>query len=119
MVETKEENVTKKVEKIDFLPSRSGNKTLYLVTVDDPLSKPKKRVFVSKYLDKTPLGIDFVGYEVDCKTKGPLSDRDAVDLANKGNRDLMSVLFPWHRVVSIRNASYKEARHIKNTIIGE
>jgi len=106
-------------EKIETLPSRSGNKTLYLVTVEEPGSRASRRAFVTKYLTQSPHGIDFVGYEVSNKTKGPLTDKDAVDLANKGNRDLVSIIYPWHRVISIRNASYREAKHIHNTIIGE
>lgn len=115
--------MTEIVEKIEYLPVRSGNKTLYLVTVEDPNSKPKKRVFVTRYLDKGPLGVDLVGYEIDNKTIMVKTEQDAIDLANKGNRDLISVLFPWNRVVSIRNTSFKEARHVKNnfkhTIVGE
>ncbi len=113
------ENKGEKAEKIETFPSRSGNKTLYLVTVEEPGSRTIRRVFVTKYLTQGPHGIDFVGYEVSNKAKGPLTEEDAIDLANKGNRDLVSIIFPWHRVISIRNASYREAKHIHNTIIGE
>ena len=105
------------IDEITYLPSRSGNKTLYLVTVEDPTVRAKKRVFVTKYIDQKAFGIDFIGYEIDNKTSGRLTDKDAVLLANKGNKDLISILFPWNRVISIRNASYMEAKHIKNTLV--
>lgn len=123
MVNNKEKKVGDFVEEITYLPARSGNKTLYLLTVEDLTGRVKRRVFVSKYLDKTGIGVDFVGYEIASKTVMVKTEDDAIDLANKGNRELLSLLFPWNRVISIRNTSFKEAKHVKNTfkhtIVGE
>jgi len=110
------ENKKKKGEIITSLPSRSGNKTLYLVIVEDPVSRLNKRFFATKYLSQTPNGVDFVGYEIPLKVGGCLTEDNALDLINKGNRTLISVLYPWHRVISIINTSYKEAKYIKNTV---
>jgi hypothetical protein len=106
MVENKEQNQAKVVEKIISLPSRSGNKTVYLVAVEVPfLDGLQRRQFVTRYLEQKPLGVELIGYEIGSDAK-VFSHRDAVDEANKGSRELFNITFPMHRVLSIRNVTY-------------
>lgn len=93
------------MEKIESLPARSGNKTVYFVIVEDQNVRSKIRRFVSSYLDQKVYGIEFVGYEVN--SSALVKDyQDAINEANKGKRELFSIIYPWQRVISIRNITY-------------
>ncbi|KKM56173.1 hypothetical protein LCGC14_1551990 [marine sediment metagenome] len=105
MVENIEENTGEMIEEISVLPARSGNKTVYLVVVEEPFSKRKKQQFVTRFLEQKPLGIELIGYEIS-NTAKIKSHRDAVDEANKGSKELYNIILPWHRVISIRNVTY-------------
>ena len=97
--------ISKNVER---LYSRSGNKTLYLIAVEDPFVTSGKRLFVSKYAAELNFGVQMVvGYEIDYRTKNVESEEQALLLVNKGTREIFSITFPWNKVVSFRNVTYK------------
>jgi hypothetical protein len=105
MTGIKEENSEEINKKVTSLPSRSGNKAVYLVVVEDNSFKAKRRQFVSRYLDYKPIGIEVIGYEVSVEAK-VFSHQDAIDEANKGSGELFNILFPWQKVLHIRNVTY-------------
>lgn len=101
---------TKKTEKITELPGNSstnlnktGNKLAYLICIEEP---DKLRFFVTSKIQKTDI-LDFVGYEVKQQSiKKIITYKDAVDYANKDGANLISIMYPMHRVVSIQNITY-------------
>ncbi len=96
------------VQKNIGLPSNSTNKALYIVVVEDPTIKAKKRVFAAqKVVHNTPT-LEVFGYEItDAQTSQLKSFNDASNLAKEGQLEILNVSFPWCRVISITNVSYK------------
>ncbi len=108
MTENINENNDNKLDEITYLPPKSGTKIVYLIAAEGVSAKSKKRMFVSaKITEKAGIGVDFIGYEVPTNVINIQSEVDALEWANKGSRELYSVLFPWHKIISIRNVSYK------------
>ena len=93
------------------LPDGSTTKTTYLVKVihtNYPNKTTTLACYVTAKIDVFSYGIDFVGYPVDSKSAEQVkTEKDAVDLANKGSRELYSITYPWHQVLSVRNVSYR------------
>ena len=104
MPENTRKSSTKKGEKITFLPAKTSNNTLYLVTVEDDRGP---RVFVSKSLDQISFGIILIGYEISNNIKKIESEEQAIALANRESRTLFHITFPWNRVYNIINVTYK------------
>lgn len=87
----------------------STNKPLYILMVEDPALKVKYRYFATPKIDKMAGIVDIVGYEIE--TNAQINKiktwDDAVELASKEKFNIVNMTFPWHRVISIRNVSYK------------
>ncbi len=92
------------------MPS-TGNKALYIVIVEDPSSKPKLRVYGTAKPEKTQSFLEFIGYDLTINTTAQIEQlktyEDVIELSNQGKTDLVSLVYPWSRVISIKNVSYK------------
>ena len=98
----------KTIEKVNRIIGNSTNKLLYIVVTEDLSSDQGIRYFATSKIDKTPVCLDVVGYEVTNAQSSQLKTwDDAVELATQEKIENISISFPWHRVISIRNVSYK------------
>jgi hypothetical protein len=113
MTDNTEENQTGAIEflpgKAVKLPDGSTTKTTYLVKVEDPTMKRKVTAFLTAKLDRTSYGVELVGYLVPVAPADEVrTEKDAVALVNsKDTKSLYSVIYPWDRVISVRNVSYR------------
>jgi hypothetical protein len=113
MTNNTEENQPGRIEflpgKAVKLPDGSTTKTTYLVKVEDPTMKRKVTAFLTAKLDRTSYGVELVGYLVPTAPADEVrTEKDAVALVNsKGMKSLYSVIYPWDRVISVRNVSYR------------
>ena len=98
-----------KVQKITYLPGKVDNKNVYLVRVEDKKSNREiVRVFVTNKVDYLPGCVSFTGYEIDNSSIAELKTyEDAIELANKNNSEVHSVTYSMHRLISVRNVTYK------------
>ena len=96
-VENSEEIVEKRVP----LPGNSTNKPTYLVTVDEGLERV---VYVSYKLNYELAVLKVQGWKI---TSGETVD-NLEDAEKHANREqYLDIHFPWHRVISIRNITFK------------
>lgn len=96
------------LEKANRNIASSTNKMLYILVVEDPSLKAKTRYFATQKVDKTAGFADIVGYEVTNAQSSKLKTwDDATTLAETQELEIFNISFPWHRVISIRNVSYK------------
>lgn len=96
------------LEKANRNISSSTNKMLYILVVEDPTAKEKYRLFATTKIDKMAGFSDVIGYEITNAQSSKLKTwDDATALAEKQELEVVSFSFPWHRVISIRNVSYK------------
>lgn len=86
----------------------SAIKMAYLITIEDPSHKPKFRTFYASKYDKS-VCLDFKGYETtSLKITSEIRTYDEViSIAEENNLTMQELCFPWHRVISIRNVSYR------------
>lgn len=98
----------KAIEKINKIIGNSTNKLLYIVVIEDLSSDQGIRFIATSKVDKNPVCLDVIGYEVtNAQTDKLKTWDDAVELATNEKMEIISVTFPWHRIISIRNVSYK------------
>ena len=84
---------------------------VYIVTVEDPTVRSKKRSFVSlKLREDSPVYLDLIGIEVDSKEKSKFSSYQEVEnyIQEKGSVSVVNIRFPWTRVINMENRSYKK-----------
>ncbi len=100
----------KALEKANKLLGNSTNKLLYIVVTEDPSIEAKIRYFATTKVDKNAYTVDLVGLEVTNAQNNKLETwDDAIELAKEGKLEMQSIAFPWHRIISIKNVSYKKA----------
>ena len=98
----------KALENVNRALGNSTNKLLYMLVVEDPTTKTNSRIFITSKVDRMAAFADVIGYEITSIQSSKLKTwDDAVELANKERLEVISIAFPWHRVISIRNVSYK------------
>lgn len=97
------------INRADAAINGVANKLLYTVVMEDPTVKDGVRNYVTSKVDKAGAFAEIIGYEVTSAQITKLKTwNDVTELANKSkNMELISMTFPWHRVISIRNVSYK------------
>ncbi len=89
-----------------LLPGFSGNKSIYLVLVEDISVTAKKRAYVSLRVDYEIGGIKFNGYEVKYSSRNKIkTHNDAHDNAIDKD-DHVEIYYTGQRVISVRNVSY-------------
>jgi len=100
------------IQKADSLTANSANKLLYIVVTEDPTSKDEVKYFATSKVDKLTNFAEVIGYEVtSVQMKQIKTWNDVTELANKSkSMEIVNMTFPWHRVISIRNVSYKKAK---------
>jgi len=86
------------------------NKFVYRLTIEDP-SKPKKSQYLNyisvNKLDISPALVEFKGFLVDGAQLNTINVyEDAVKIAEK--KEIVNLMVPWQRVVSIENILYKQ-----------
>lgn len=87
----------------------STNKLLYILVVEDPSQKTNVRYFATTKIDKLATGVDVIGYDFTNAQSNKLKTwDDALGLATKEESEILSIFFPWHRIINIRNVSYKQ-----------
>lgn len=103
--ENSEENSEEIEEKAPPLPGYSTNKPVYLVQVlGDHGTDDCNRRFVSFKLNYESVVLKTQGWEIS-KGKTVNNLEDAEKHANR--EEYFDIHFPWHRVVSIRNITFK------------
>ena len=98
------------LEKANRSMGNSTNKLLYILVVEDPTLKEKCRLFATTKVDKMTAFAEVIGYEITNAQSNKLKTwDDVVELVNtkNGSIELVNISFPWHRVISIRNVTYK------------
>lgn len=98
----------KALENANKTIGNSTNKLLYILVVEDPTVKQNCRIFATSKVDKMAAFADIIGYEITNAQSNKLKTwDDVIELANDGNIELINISFPWHRVINIRNVTYK------------
>lgn len=109
MSDNKEDFVVTVAEKKELkdlpLPGNTSNKPVYLVIVLSDL-KEGRRAFVSSKLTRGGEILKLTGHEIKTSDiKKTNNVKDAQQLAIRGQ--ILDIEFPWQRILSIRNLSYK------------
>lgn len=95
--------------KLSQKPANHATNLIYLVSVEDPSDKAKSRNFLANKVDKVSYGVELKGFEINNKKQ--LSNlktfEDAIELAKKESIEMIDLMIPWQRVISIKNMSYK------------
>lgn len=89
-----------------LLPGFSGNKSIYLVLVEDTSVTAKKRAFVSLRVDHESGGIKFNGYEVKYGSRNKIKTHNNAHDNAIDKDDHIEIYYPGQRVISVRNVSY-------------
>jgi hypothetical protein len=98
----------KALEKVNKIIGSSTNKLLYIVVTEDISYDAGFRYFATSKIDKVQTCLDIIGYEITNAQSSILKTwDDALELAVQENIDHISISFPWHRIISIKNVSYK------------
>ena len=88
--------------------ANSTTKLLYTIVVEDPTAKTECRLFATSKVDKSATFCEVIGYEITGAQSSKLKTwNDVIELATKSQLDLVNMTFPWHRVINIKNVSYK------------
>lgn len=94
--------------KVITLTDGSITKNLYIVKVEDPSMRTKISSFATAKIDIFDYGVDFAGYLVPNRSSDNIkTTKEALIEANKGNKELYSITYPWQKVISVRNISYR------------
>ena len=98
--------------KINSLSGKSKIKIVYLVLVEDVTKKEKCRAFVGEHESDANVSLLIIrGYEIKWSNKEKITNyEDALKYVNEFNKspeDIIEIKYPWHRVISIINVSYK------------
>lgn len=97
--------------KLITLPDGSTTKNVYIVKVEDPSMRTKISTFATAKIDIFGYGVDFAGYLVSNKSSDEIKTiQEAIIEVNKGNKELYSITYPWHKVTSVRNVSYRNKK---------
>lgn len=90
-------------------PVNSTNTVLYILMMEDPSVKGKTRSFAANKVDKGSWGVDFKGFDVSNSNaqESLKTYEDAVEFAKTANLSVLEMTIPWHRIISIRNVSYR------------
>lgn len=92
------------------IKENSANNPLYIVSIEDPSSEAKIRRFAAlKLREESSLYLEVIGIELEMDTQqNALTNyNDVVTCAKHGVIAITSIRFPWHRVISIQNKTYK------------
>lgn len=121
--EIKQINVTRTT---DFKPeeslqqqqilSKSANKEVFIIVIEDPTNKPVYRTYVAPKLTTTSDVVKFMGYEVTKQYSKLLielkntniSYSDAIEIAKKFSQDLESLDIPWHKIIRVKTIKFAE-----------
>lgn len=98
--------------KITSFSSKTNNKTVLLVLVEDPSVKVKYRGFLGvPELEMAGSLLSIKGYEISWSDREKINSyQDALIFANKfnnGPEDVVEIKYPWQRVISVNNIGYK------------
>ncbi len=88
----------------------TNKKELYIVVAENPTVKGTgSRVYLATRVDRGPVGAEIAGYEATKHNSNKITQlkntdtyNDAVELAKMENAELEILLFPWHRIISIK-----------------
>lgn len=94
------------------LKENSANNPLWICKVEDPTVKAKCRYFAAIKLNQdSPTFVDIVGVEIDQKKQNAYqSFNDVENYVNEGTARVVSIKFPWTRVINIENRTYKRKK---------
>lgn len=100
-----------KNKKIESFSAKINNKTVYILLVEDPSKREKFRAFVGVDVISGSETFDLKGYEIKWSNRDKITGfDDAIKYANefnKGPEDIVDIKYPWHRVISVRNVTYR------------
>lgn len=91
----------------------SANSLLYIVTVADPtLAAKKRKFFALKLRDQSAIYLEVIGIEIELDTQldAVKSYSDVLALAQLEDTAVLSIRFPWSRVINIENKTYKHKK---------
>lgn len=91
------------------LKENSANNPLWICKVEDPTVRGKIRCFAAlKVNQDSPTFVDLVGIEIDSKKQDAYkSFNDVENYVKEGTARVVSIRFPWTRVINIENRTYK------------
>jgi len=95
------------------IKQNSANSPLYIVRVEDPSKETKTRTFAAlKLREESALYLEVIGLELemDAQQNAFKNYNDLITFAEHGEIAIISIRFPWHRVISIENKTYKQKR---------
>ena len=93
------------------IKQHSANSPLYIVRVLDPSRESKTRTFAAlKLREESSICLEVIGLELemDAQQDAFKNYNDLVTFAEHGEIAIISIRFPWHRVISIENKTYKQ-----------
>lgn len=84
---------------------KSTNKLVYLLVLEDP-TKPKKiGYFLTSKLNQNTITIEVNGFYVTDEKQ--IENIASLDDQKFADRQIISMIFPWQKVISIRNVTYR------------
>jgi len=90
----------------DFLGG-STNKIVYLVRVEEPIGKTKSRAFLTSKIIKGDVFLEFTGHEIKVTNIDKIKTYDdAIKIANEDKFPLVNIIYPWRRIINVKNVSY-------------
>ncbi len=90
------------------LKENSANNFLWIVKVEDPSTKSKIKYYAVLKMTQDTTCLDVVGIEINQKQQNALeSFSDVENYVKEGTTRVVSIKFPWTRVISIENRTYK------------
>jgi len=102
MSENETENNVEKEEKFEPLHGYSTNKPVYLVLVQGY----EEHAFVTSKLELSDTYVRITGHTIPYNSIREIKTlEDAEKHAER--EEILDIMYPWHRVVSIRNITYK------------
>lgn len=117
--------VNKKIEKREEIVGLPGaknsmpgmeitNKTVYLIVTEDALVKAKVRAYVASKFTESQAYMSFRGAEIShTQIKELSSYDDAIELANKNKSSIEEMIYPWNKICSIKNITYRHKGKLK------
>lgn len=111
--ELREKPKEKRTDRIDLPGGHSG--IVYLILVEEPGHEEDfidEKAFVASQIIKGPSYIEFKGFELKtyddyCYMSKCTNYKDIVDYANIKNLEIVDMLYPYNRVICIKNLTYK------------
>lgn len=96
------------VQRIPKPADRNANKPVYIMKVEDPTEKDGVAYFKVTNIIRGAYSVDIRGFHLSKAQADKLGKNPSVEI--KSTTSEVHVEFPWHRVISNTNITYKKAQ---------